>query len=116
MSTLHFGSACRFFTFCRVVFSENMTVSPSARNQTPESCGRPLAPIVPSTATCALSRSRCESGMVVMPRTLRRGGPVSHGSARITGHVLLARRGRGGGRRLAPPDRHGGGRAEQRDH
>src|SRR5437660_576992 len=44
-----------FLTFCRAVFSENFTTSPSARNQAADSCGRPLAPIVPSTATCALS-------------------------------------------------------------
>src|SRR5258707_13661751 len=81
MRKLALGSACRFFTFCRLLFSEIFTVSPSARNQVTDSCGRPLDPMVPSTPTCALSRSLCESGIsgVVMPRTLRRARPVVTG-------------------------------------
>src|SRR5579872_6130832 len=111
MSTLTFWSACRFFTFCRAVFSENLTVSSSARNHTPDSCGRPLAPIVPSTATCALSRSRCESGIVVMPRTLRRGYLMRLGGAHIVQPLRMwCRDSRG-----AAPDRDRGGRAEKRD-
>src|ERR1700746_3165610 len=111
MSALTFGSACRFLTFCRAVFSENLTVSPSVRNHTPDSCGRPLAPIVPSHAICALSRSRCESGIVVMPRTLRRANFLRHGGAHITRRLRLWLR----GNRAAPPHRARGGRAEQRD-
>src|ERR1700678_3208548 len=70
MSRLAAGFACRFFTFWREVLSDSLTVSPSARNQMADSCGRPLAPTVPSTATCASSRSRWVSGIVAITKTL----------------------------------------------
>ena len=91
MITLHAGLACRFFTFCRRVFSEILIVSPSARNQTTDSCGRPLGLIVPSVSTCSLSRSRCDSGMLVMPRTLWRGRPVMPRGSYIVGRVRRVR-------------------------
>src|ERR1700761_173497 len=72
MSTLACGLASRFLVFCRRSLSENLIVSPSARNQTAESCGRPLAPTVPSTAICASSKLLCVSGIStpLMPSTL----------------------------------------------
>ena len=50
----------------RDVFSEMATVSPSARNHTSESCGRPSGPTVASVPTCADSRSRWESGIALI--------------------------------------------------
>src|SRR5215469_7586863 len=60
------GLASRFLVFCRDVLSEIPTVSPSARNQTSDSCGRPSGPIVPRVATWASSRSRCDAGIAGM--------------------------------------------------
>src|SRR5580704_890869 len=42
------------------------TVSPSARNHTSDSCGRPSGPMVASVPTCADSRSRWESGIALI--------------------------------------------------
>ena len=66
MRKLAAGLALRFFVFCRDVFSEMATVSPSARNHTSESCGRPSGPMVASVPTCADSRSRWESGIALI--------------------------------------------------
>jgi len=57
-NTLTAGFASRFFVFCREELSEVATVSPSARNQTSDSCGRPSGPTVPSVANWPSSRSR----------------------------------------------------------
>src|SRR3984957_9754372 len=66
MRKLTAGLALRFLVFCRDVFSEMDTESPSARNHTSESCGRPSGPTVPSVPTCADSRTRCESGIALI--------------------------------------------------
>ena len=66
MRKLTAGLALRFLVFCRDVFSEMDTESPSARNHTSESCGRPSGPMVPSVPTGADSRSRWESGIEVV--------------------------------------------------
>src|SRR6267154_439220 len=66
MRKLTAGLALRFLVFCRDVFSEMDTESPSARNHTSESCGRPSGTMVPSVPTCADSRSRWESGIVLI--------------------------------------------------
>src|SRR5215813_4369030 len=75
MNRLTAGLASRFLVFCRDVLSEMPTVSPSARNQTSDSCGRPFGPIVPRVATWASSRSRCDAGIAGMAllSCLRRG-------------------------------------------
>src|SRR5450755_3895945 len=66
MRKLTAGLARRFLVFCRDVFSEMDTASPSARNHTSESCGRPSGPMVPRVPTCADSRSRWESGIALI--------------------------------------------------
>src|SRR5580693_3073220 len=66
MRKLTAGLALRFLVFCRDVFSEMDTESPSARNHTSESCGRPSGPTVPRVPTCADSRSRWESGIALI--------------------------------------------------
>src|ERR1700684_1234460 len=66
MRKLTAGLALRFLVFCRDVFSEMDTESPSARNHTSESCGRPSGPTVPSVPTCADSRLRWESGIALI--------------------------------------------------
>jgi hypothetical protein len=58
MKTVAAGLARRLRTFFRVVFSEILMVSSSARNHTSDSWGRPSGPIVAKVAYCAFSRSR----------------------------------------------------------
>lgn len=51
------GSARKFFTFCRAALSEILIVSPSAKNHTALSWGRPSAPTGASMAVLELRRS-----------------------------------------------------------
>src|SRR6516162_10207377 len=94
MNRLTAGLARRFLVFCRDVLSEMPTVSPSARNQTSDSCGRPSGPIVPRVATWASSRSRCDAGIagmvLLIPLPALRPGLPGHGGtqpARLPGLV-----------------------------
>ena len=70
------GLASRFFTFCRLLFSEILIESPSARNQTSLSWGRPSGPIVARVATCESRRSRWLSGMLGIPPCYHAGAVV----------------------------------------
>src|SRR5580692_1921994 len=87
MRKLTAGLALRFLIFCRDVFSEMDTESPSARNHTSESCGRPSGPTVPSVPTGAESRSRWESGIALITASSSLSLMVVVGAARSGGDV-----------------------------
>src|SRR5262245_38112098 len=70
MNSVQPGWRCRLRTLRRVVFSETVTVSPSAGNHNSDRRRRPVGATVPSVAKGASSRSRWLSGMSIIDGTL----------------------------------------------